>query len=377
MRSILLQTSLYCAMVPGLLYAQPSVATTEPPLVEIGGSMRDPGDQLFAVFTARFLSDGRIIVAETHDARVRLYDARGRHVADIGGRGPGPGELTGSLQALTVGDGDTLLMLDESGARLRFLASGHLVDDTPLRLADDPDARFNVVPWGVLRDGRVLLKGNERLLGANDGRHVQNFQVLVYASGGAGIDTAGTFAAQEVVVERGIPWPTAPVTPLLWAPAIDDDVWLASPSTGVVRLISAEGREKLAVESRHRRVAVSDTDIHEMVSEVVLRGATANDRRVIREWATALPRADRAPAFRGLFTDSSGRLWIERWVRSADGAPQWDVHDASGRRILTVTGPPNLRITDAREELVIGVIRDSDDRELVRVHRLAPAARPN
>jgi hypothetical protein len=76
MRSIVLQTSLYCAMVPGLLYAQPSVTTTEPPFVEIGGSMQDPGDQLFAVSTARFLSDGRTFGAVTHDPRVRLYDAR-------------------------------------------------------------------------------------------------------------------------------------------------------------------------------------------------------------------------------------------------------------------------------------------------------------
>ena len=366
-----LRAGLCVCLLPGVIPCQEALATIDPrPLVEIGHSDVDPADQLFAVSSARFLSDGSIVVAERHDARARMYDARGRHLVDLGGKGPGPGELSGGLIALAVGKADTVLMLDEGGARLRYLASGRLIDHTPLRLPQLADARFNLVSWGILPGGEFLLKGNERLFGASEGMHSQHFMVLVLSPRSGRLDTLGVFAEQDVMVRRGMPWPAAPVTPIAWAAGAGSDLWLGSARDDVIRRYAIDGELRVAIERHQPRSEVTDADIGEMVTDMVRRGATPNDRRVIREWATALPRADHAPAFRGIFVDRMERLWVERWPRTREGLSQWDVYAPSGHRVLTALGPKGLRITDARAGAVVGVGRDEDDRELVRVHPL-------
>lgn len=80
------------------------------PLVDIGAA-DDPDQELYQVSGAVRLSDGTIVVADGGSARLRCYDAAGRHLADAGRRGSGPGEFR-YIGAMVAADGDSVLVLN-------------------------------------------------------------------------------------------------------------------------------------------------------------------------------------------------------------------------------------------------------------------------
>ncbi|MEX0891735.1 MAG: hypothetical protein WEB88_06145 [Gemmatimonadota bacterium] len=337
--------------------------------VEIGGVESDDAYQLHRVIGVRFLGHGGIVVGEADASRLRLYDAAGRHLRDVGGRGGGPAELR-ELLAFQVGDPNTLLALDRNGSRLRFSAAGTLLDRVPLELTPLADAAFNVVPWGLLPDGRILLRGNERLFGAANGRRTQRFAVYVVEPEAGTADTTGVFAAVEVEMRDGMPWPLAPPTELLWAPGAEGTVWLGSGREYRLRRMTTDGRVVGQVLASPPRPPVGRADLAELRRRMVARGATPNDQRVIAEWVDALPPAERAPALRAFFTDGLGRLWVQAWERAANGGGRWTVYDASGTRLFQVNAPPGLELTDAGAGSVVGIRVDELDRERVQVHAL-------
>jgi hypothetical protein len=58
--------------------------------VTIGVIGGDPAYELFRPRAAFRLSDGRIVIANSGTQELRYYDASGRHVMSVGGRGGGP-----------------------------------------------------------------------------------------------------------------------------------------------------------------------------------------------------------------------------------------------------------------------------------------------
>ena len=63
---------------------------------------------LYQVTDATRLSDGRIVVANSGDGQLRVFDASGIHVATWGGQGEGPGEF-GNLVRVEPWPGDSIV----------------------------------------------------------------------------------------------------------------------------------------------------------------------------------------------------------------------------------------------------------------------------
>jgi hypothetical protein len=81
------------------------------------------------------------------------------------------------------------------------------------------------------------------------------------------------------------------------------------------------------------------------------------------------------PYFAGVRLDAGGNAWVERHPAPGEGTP-WDVFDADGRLLGTVTTPAGLRVTQIGADFVAGVWTDEMDVAHVRVHRIRkPAAR--
>ncbi|MFW6202523.1 MAG: hypothetical protein ACOC8B_08085, partial [Gemmatimonadota bacterium] len=83
-----------------------------------------------------------------------------------------------------------------------------------------------------------------------------------------------------------------------------------------------------------------------------------------------IPASRRLPAISGMLLDDEGRLWVEEYRRSDEGAGAWWVFDDEGRLRTGVAMPDGLRPMHVGEDAVVGVWRDSLDVEHVRVHRV-------
>lgn len=97
---------------------------------------------------------GRIYSLHPNEARVRVFDAAGQVLPDIGRRGQGPGEFENIYQMGWVGD--TLWVLDRNRFE-QFSATGeHLGGFTvPFEFGEDPNAPDPPRASGLLDDGTV------------------------------------------------------------------------------------------------------------------------------------------------------------------------------------------------------------------------------
>ena len=97
------------AAVPWVLDATPriTISTADVPT----------GQELTGVQSARRLSDGRIVVANSGSSALLLFDSSGGFVRAIGRKGEGPGEFSGSMHIFRA-PGDSLAVYD--GGNLRW-----------------------------------------------------------------------------------------------------------------------------------------------------------------------------------------------------------------------------------------------------------------
>lgn len=341
--------------------ATDTVVVEGPPRIEIGSSTSDARDQLFDVGRVLRTSDGEFVVVETTAGRLRRYDADGRFVRDLGGRGQGPGEFPDITDAVLRGD--TLLVLASDGRVTRLTLEDEVVDTWRPSLDGLVDEAYNPVPAGLLRDGRMLVRANERVFGRPDGDYLQNVLWLTVTRRG-GADTLALVPSHRVHSEQGLPRPYRPWVEAAWS-AGGGALWLTVPAAARVRRVGSDVRVDVAVPDR----APSDDDLSRFRARYLARGRSANDRRVIAEWVDESPLAEHVPAFRRITADQLGRVWVERWP-DADAETTWDVFDAVGRAVAAVRIPLTLRLEGAGDGWIVGVWTDPLGVERVRLYDL-------
>lgn len=352
----------------GTVEAQSAVWSIDSAAVfEIGAAARDEADQLGRVMTARRLSDGSIAILDAMQPAVRIYDARGRHVRDVGRSGDGPGEFRVPLALEIVAD--TIVVLDEGGRIIRFSASGDELRTDRMSLEGLFDPRFNGVYGGLLSDGSVLVLGKERLFGRVTGEYRQRVGMIRMRNTGAP-DTIGWFAADSIRTDRAgvpVPRPYTPASGLLWS-AAGDRIFVVTADRPILysfaRDGSAAGRARVPLRGR----PVTDADVAEFAADVLRRASTANDRRVIAEWVEGLPRSRRTPLVRSIVAVNDNEVWLESW-NHADGRSDWLIMSNTGVR-ARATAPARCRLLSVGDDWVLCLWRDLYDVERVRLHRL-------
>ncbi len=339
----------------------PALGLDPDPVVEIGASASNPDDQLFGVGRVLRVAEGGFLVVEGELGRIRVYDAQGRFVRDLGGLGDGPGEFRNIVDATLAGD--ALLVLDRDGSVTRLALDGRVLATRRPSLAGLTGERYNPVPYAVLPGGEVLVRAQERVFGRPDGAYVQEVGWLGLAPQG-GADTLGFFPSHPVRSDEGLPRPFRP-----WVEAAARSgggaLWVSVPAEG--RLVDpVRGLEiRLPPETR----APTGADLGLFRESYLARGGSANDRRVIAEWVDGAPVAERLPAFRRFTVDGLGRAWVERWP-AADGRSAWHVFDRDGTLTRTLEAASRLRVEDAGRDWLVGVWIDDFGVETVRLYAL-------
>jgi hypothetical protein len=317
--------------------------------------------------TARF-ANGNIAILDVSIPAVRVYTSAGKHVRDLGRRGSGPGEFREPIGIATVGDTAVVLELD---GEVEWIAeSGRPLRSVRVPLSGFLDVRFNARPSGVLPDGSIMLRAEERLFGRVTGEYRQTVGLLRVV-GNAVRDTLGWFRADTGrTAPRGvpIPQPYIPETGLLWA-AAENRVFVATADVPRVRAVSLGSAHAVEFQVESRRSAVTDADVREIVDAWIDRGVSENDRRVIREFVESRPRLRSAPALRSLVAFSADEVWIEMWARSG-AKSEWLVYSATGFLRTRVLLPASFRLRAVGADWLLGTFQDDTGVPRVQLLRL-------
>ena len=139
-----------------------------PPALVIGASagLEDGPDVFGHVSHAIGLSGGHVAVADAMAGEIRVFDAEGRHVRTLGGRGDGPGEFA-ALWTLAELAGDTIAAVDLSRVRISvFAPSGAFARSFAVPFLPET---FGPEVVGWLDDGTMLVNASARPPSADPG----------------------------------------------------------------------------------------------------------------------------------------------------------------------------------------------------------------
>jgi hypothetical protein len=344
---------------------------SDEPALEIGVAEGDSVYQMDRVRTALRLGDGRIVVANAGSQQIRWYDARGRHMASAGREGGGPGEFRG-LNTLRRLPGDSVLAYDLMAFRLSwFDPGGRFVRSMPLQPVDQVPPRF----VDRFADGSLLLSSSVRTMGNSTQSGIRRDTLLWLRAGADGVPvdslpvTAGAESSFQFMMEGGqiqsmnilnLPFMrnvhTAASGNRYWQGTTDAYEIVLRRADGTPERIVRRGMEPMPV-----RGAWLDSLRRVQVAEHGPEAGKSLDQVQIPE---------RLPAFERLLVDDGGNLWVQRTPMPGIVPPEWDVFDAEGQMLGTVTMPAGFRATHIGADFVLGVWTDEDGVEYVRTYAL-------
>lgn len=348
------------------------------PLLSIGDASGENPVLLVEVNGVRLLSDGRIAIVSGDAHAVLYFDAQGKSLGRSGRDGAGPGEFRGLH--LVGNRGDSLLIWDADLDRATMLdPQGKLLRTFALASGDSATApRFGFAPAAIFGDGSLLLAGRSGAstgdrsgltrdtvpLRRADANGILGRPVVAVPGSEAFVIATKRFVSRfERPFGRRTIIATHGVTTLVGNGDMDGVTGYDTTGRMTARYLI----------DRPRRL-IPDSDINalgqkqgEQVSQLPAEFASVL-RRVLLETGppATLPTADQ------LIIDATGAIWLRDDVGPVlrdSIAQRWSVLDSTGVWLGSVSMPRRLEVHQITVDRVVGVWRDENDVEYVRVYR--------
>jgi len=377
------------------------------PSVTIGVLEGDRDYELFQVTGVVGLPDGGTLVSE-FGARLRYYDAEGRHVRTLEREGQGPGEAEAFSQ-MGAFRGDSIYLLTRRGWGVRGMdrmlvlsAGGDYGRDVSIDYpgSERTDSSETILggahgTHAVLADGSWLVEGVPRIVFG--GRPVGELlpalsPIFRLGPDGAIVDTVarvwnGTWEHRpdqnrhwESVLGEADPPPVRARGTRIYRSSGREwvvDVWEASPVAGPEPGAGPTSRLALSY-----RLAVAPRPYTEQAREAyiaptiaIFRDAVDDDARraEYRARLESLKSPPHVPAVQDLEVDALGNVWLEEYrppgprsrtiarQRGIDieaGPSRWVVLDPEGRLLGSVLLPVGLDVHEIGADYVLGLRRD-------------------
>lgn len=347
------------------------------------GSGEDSLYELATVMGATRLADGSIAIANMGTSNIRVYDARGRYLRAIGRRGQGPGEFR-QVMGLVRRPGDTLAVND-SREEVEFYS----VDGKFARGLRSPSFKDGLVLSGfyLFDDGSFVRTSWPQGHNHPDGRWVDSLVVLAITK----TDTSGRVISRHPAMEftktAALPFPQAMTFgPGGFIVGDGDGYYAGYADRYEIRRHRLDGTLHLIVRAPWTPQPVRDQDKEDYKKFVINLGAEgggAVDPRLLAQRKKMMEEVSFArhlPAYQTMLVDSGRNLWVSdatlEWFlgqgfsRVLSTPTSWRVFDPSGRWLGTVTMPARFRVMDIGNDYVLGLWRDADDVEHIRLYRL-------
>ncbi len=375
--------------VPRLLYPASGgadLAWRADTLAVIGDILGDDPDYQFDQVTPNALAGdeaGNLWLLDPAGHRVVGYRTDGRFIASHGRQGDGPGEINMAF-ALDAGPADTLWVLEGMSRRLTgFPAAG----GEPRIISFDA----GVVPAPPLVVGRDAMLSTLMYM-FTPGREIdeadRRFVLARFDRDGTVRDTLFSMPMpkQDVVqIEAGSRRMMMMATPqfapvLRWAAFADGTVAVVSDDRYSIRLLGADGSERLRIEREGAPRAVTDADriaVRERMRGQQPRmfgGDPSMAEELRRRQLEAMTFAATVPRIEQVAVDEQDRLWVRASADEPGGTPRIDLYDRDGALLGSLTGM-DLPTAFLRGGLAAYLDKDEDtDVQQVTVVRLVEDA---
>ncbi len=341
----------------------------------------------------RELSDGRLIVLDSHENVILLVDARLSSTTPIGREGQGPGEYAIPMALFPLpGDSTGVKEMSQRGVKV-ISPSGRLGD-----LFSPQDGRpcgtgaggaYQVaIPSMVDQQGRFYSQGTPFRPGAN-GQMEQTSSIPIERwRRGCGRDTVATLPHRIDpalrAMEGGImiaPMGGAVVfgSRIQWAVAPDGRIAIATPDPYQVEMVGPDGTRRPPTRVAYTPIRVSEAHKEAWRNErrrpgvalVQTRGGSPTRRLMTMPFAEPTEWPRDLPPFLAdaLSMGIDGRLWVQR-TTAAGALPTFDIFDAAGRLSERVTFPARTRLVGHGRGVVYLVRIDEDDLEYLERYRV-------
>ncbi len=343
------------------------------PELSIGELDGDPEYQLFQVYDARRLSDGRIVVANAGSSELRFYDGKGKFKGTAGRKGGGPGEFQGLADVWTLA-GDSLLTYDFRNNRISFFEPGgeYVRSFQLLSLTGGKSSPSLVAPFA---DGSLLIRARTMEFTPQTEGGLRRDSVLYLRCDPAGalLDSVGWFPGPEwyVKAEEGMmaassrAFGRSPV-----ATAFAGAFYFGSSDSYEIARYDSNGQLQRLIRRTHESLEVTPEDMELWIEERLADVDDENQKTFWERLYADMPVPQTMPAYERLIVDDEGSVWVEDYRRPGDAQPRWTVFDSAGVMLGAVETPPEFQIFQIGADFVLGRWTDDLDVEHVQLYKL-------
>jgi hypothetical protein len=345
---------------------------SEQPALSIGELEGDPNYQLYQVYDAHRLSDGRIVVANAGSNELRFYDGKGRFIATTGRKGGGPGEFQGLADVWGLAD-DSLLTYDFRNNRISFFdPDGEFVRSFQLHsLTGGKSSPSLVAPFA---DGSLLIRARTMAFSPQTEGGLRRDSVLYLLCDPAGelLDSVGWYPGPEWYVKSEEGTMAASTRAFGRAPVaatFADAFYFGASDSYEVARYDASGELQQLIRKTQQNVSVTAEDIERWKGEH-FQEEDENTRIFWERMHADMPFPETMPAYQRLVVDAQGNLWVEEYRRPGDEQPRWTVFDPEGVMLGVVETPPKFQVYQIGSDFVLGRWTDELDIEHVQLYKL-------
>ena len=339
--------------------------------------------QFVRVMGVMRLADGGVAIANRGTNDVRIFDARGKHIATFGRTGDGPGEFR-RLEMIGR-SADTAWFYDSGVQRTTAVLLGpkpELLGTTRITATGNRGS-FSVT--GRLPDGRWVATTNVSPTFDNpQGVHrLPGSTGIIARTGDGNVSWLGDFKSAAIFVHS----PTrdlkdAATGPIAFPPWLrsatgGDQIWIGDSAGDSLVVVRARDLSRFII----RLPIVSRAPSRELVNSE--RAAELEQNRSpsgkafteAKYSAKYLP--ERLPYFESLLPGLQGELWVQEYSGRRASPAQYIILDVNGRPKGRLAVPGGSRVREAGLDYVILAHEDADGVESIRVHRLTrPGGNP-
>jgi hypothetical protein len=345
---------------------------SENPVLTIGELEGDPSYQLYQVYDARRLNDGRIVVANAGSNELRFYDSKGRFLGAAGRKGGGPGEFKGLADVWALAD-DSLLTYDFRNDRISFFdPSGEFVRSFQLQsLTGGKSSPSLVAPFA---DGSLLIRARTMFFSPQTEGGLRRDSVLYLRCDPAGelIDSVGWYPGPEWYVKSEEGRMAASTRAFGRAPVaatIADAFYFGASDSYELARYDASGELQQLIRKTQQNVSVTAEDIERWKGEH-FEEEDENTRMFWERMHADMPFPETMPAYQRVVVDAESNLWVEEYRRPGDEQPRWTVFDPEGVMLGVVATPPNFQVFQIGSDFMLGRWTDELDVEHVQLYKL-------
>jgi hypothetical protein len=346
------------------------------PKLTIGGAVGGADYDLNQIRGAVRLSDGRIVVAD-NSLGVNFYDSTGTFLKRAGRKGKGPGEFE-QMMSLWVSPGDSVLLFDISTRRVSvFSPEGEYVGQVDLA------QQGFMAPTGRLDDGTIVAMGfsfNPSDMPAKGTVYRNPLPILLVAPSGGVPDTMAKFEGMEVYSEElsfgGRTFPTPMAVQFgrnTTVAASGDRIYVGDNGKPEIAVYGREGNLLKIIRTAYTPVRVTE-EARQAQQEENLGQITRTPGippAMLGQAEDMIRRAKYAeamPPYQTLVVARNGILWVQEYGQPG-GPLRFSIHDTTGARIARTWLPARFRVMDIGPDYVLGLWRDENDLEHVRLYR--------